>query len=207
MGGFGPDWVRLGFASVPFPLRRAPGTRYGPADPTAAAASRLPCGARFGRGPHELASLRQHVALIRPKLRSSAPQKGSTNPYRVPGFGAIESLVLLGGCCPHPSPLPEGRGRKMDAPRACPRRRVVCGAGWVTLLRRRAAQRLADQGHMLFERSEFMWTPPNASSAGESRSDRRSRVARAVPHAARRRAPATNPAANQAATKQQPTRS
>ncbi len=172
---------------------RAPGTRCGPADPTAAGASRLPCGARFPRGPHELASLKQHVALIREKLRSSAPQKGSTDPHRVPGLGVIGSSILFGGGSPHPSPLPEGRGSKRDAPRACPRRRVVCGAGWATLLRRRAAQRLADEGHMLFERSEFMWTPPSVSSAGESRSDRRSRVARAVRHAARRRIPDHTP--------------
>ena len=34
------------------------------------------CGARSGRGPHELAALRQHAALIRPALRSSAQTEG-----------------------------------------------------------------------------------------------------------------------------------
>jgi len=34
--------------------------------------------------------------------------------------------------------------------------------------RGRAAQRQADQGSLLFERSEFSETPPAASSAGQS---------------------------------------
>ncbi len=61
----------------------------------------------------------------------------------------------------------------------------ACGARWAPPLCRRSAQRLADQGHMLFERSEFMWTPPNASTAGEPRSGRHSEAARCAPHAGR----------------------
>ncbi|VWX61046.1 hypothetical protein VARIO8X_50013 [Burkholderiales bacterium 8X] len=66
-----------------------PGTRYGPVDPTArdpVASLGATCGARVSRGPHELASLKQHGALIRETLRSSARAEGSPSPHRVPGY-------------------------------------------------------------------------------------------------------------------------
>ena len=51
------------------------GVRYAPVAFTVPAASRLPCSARVWRGPHELALLKQHVALIRQTLRASAAQR------------------------------------------------------------------------------------------------------------------------------------
>ncbi len=185
----------------------AVGMRYGPADPTALVAARLPCSARVRRGPHELASLRQHVALIRQTLRASAAQKGSTNPHRIPpadvdalvsrsasavdsALTFLRSFVAVDGLPVFlPLPLGEGRGEGCrPQKRACrpshPQARCAVRVGR-SLLRRRAAQCFADQGHMLFERSEFMWTPRNASSAGQPRSGRRSRVARPVPRTGR----------------------
>ncbi len=179
--------------------RRAPGMRCAPVAFTVPVASRLPCAARLSRG---LAQTRFAQTIASPHPRKAALLGGTEAApvaHRMPGLGVIDLHVPWGGGGPHPSPLPEGEGARPaegeeSAEVVIPAPRVHVG-GWHAvrggraLLRRRAAERLADQGHMLFERSEFMWTPPNVSSAGESRSDRRSRVARAVPHAARRRTP------------------
>ena len=74
------------------------------------------------------------------------------------------------GRCPHPRPLPKERGSKSPAERSegpipsrAKQRPVRCpNPLWL----RRGAQRFADQGSQLFERSEFCETPRNASTAG-----------------------------------------
>ena len=45
----------------------------------------------------ELASLKQSRALIRERLRSSAPQRGSPDPHHMPGLGVCGRCVRLGG--------------------------------------------------------------------------------------------------------------
>ena len=64
--------------------------------------------------------------------------------------------------------------------------------GWYALGRplrhRRAAQRQADQGRVLSERSEFTRTPPAASSAGQPE---RPVTSAGTAHTAPRRAPDT----------------
>src|SRR6478735_3209674 len=50
----------------------------------------LPCGARFRRGPRKLASLKHARPFFRLKLRSSAAQRGSPVPHRLPGSGVFD---------------------------------------------------------------------------------------------------------------------
>ncbi|VTU21083.1 hypothetical protein H6CHR_01518 [Variovorax sp. PBL-H6] len=94
-----------------------PGTRYGPVDPTAAAPSGLPCGARLSRGLAQTRlRLKQSRALIRERLRSSAPQRG--RPTRT----ACRAWECSGVAC-----TSDLRPRTSGAsPRAYPRRRAVC---------------------------------------------------------------------------------
>jgi hypothetical protein len=70
--------------------------------------------------------------------------------------------------CPHPNPLPEGEGTRSRAKRwpeqhcKAERSKGPTHPLWL----RRGAQRFADKGSQLFERSEFCETPRNASTAG-----------------------------------------
>jgi len=73
--------------------------------------------------------------------------------------------------CPHPNPLPEGEGKRKTQGRAKrwpePHSKAERSKGpSAPLWLRRGAQRFADQGSQLFERSEFCETPRNASTAG-----------------------------------------
>ena len=82
--------------------------------------------------------------------------------------------------CPHPNPLPEGEGTRQTQGRAKRWPDQHCNAErskgpthplWL----RRGAQRFADKGSQLSERSEFCETPRNASTAGCPGAQRRGR--------------------------------
>ncbi len=82
--------------------------------------------------------------------------------------------------CPHPNPLPEGEGTRKTRGRAKRwpvgyARPSAATARVTPLWLRRGAQRFADQGSQLFERSEFCETPRNASTAGCPVAQRRGR--------------------------------
>jgi len=82
--------------------------------------------------------------------------------------------------CPHPNPLPEGEGTRKTQGREKRWPEPHCKAERskgpsAPLWLRRGAQRFADQGSQLFERSEFCETPRNASTAGCPVAQRRGR--------------------------------
>jgi len=88
---------------------------------------------------------------------------------RAPGGGYRRNIGEAR--CPHPNPLPEGEGTRQTQGRAkrwpdqhCKAERSKGPTHPLWL--RRGAQRFADQGSQLSERSEFCETPRNASTAG-----------------------------------------
>ena len=87
--------------------------------------------------------------------------EGPPTPRRVPGACRDVDAV-----CPHPGPLPGGEGGRQGVRHCCDHGDGGCPFGR-PLRHRRAAQRRADQGSQLSERSEFCETPPVASSAGK----------------------------------------
>ena len=152
----------------------APGARYGPADPAAPAASRLPCGARALRGLAELATLHFAQTAASPDPQNAAllgGAEGIGQPVPRTGLGG-GAKVAPSGCSPRMQPLPVHVGGRYALGRP--------------LRHRRAAQRQADQGRVLFERSEFTRTPPDASSAGQPEGPVTSA---GTAHTARRRTP------------------
>jgi hypothetical protein len=109
----------------------------------------------------KLASLKQGRALIRETLRSSAHTEGLWGPTRHrcarQGNTTANARQTRKAC------LPLGPSEAMA--------RSVPKPLWL----RRGAQRFADQGSQLFERSEFCETPRNASTAGCPVAKRRGR--------------------------------
>jgi hypothetical protein len=113
----------------------------------------------YGGGPQNslhFVPLRQLRPLSRLRLRSSAQPEGSGSGHRCarppkPFGPSLRSAVVKG-----PGPARPYTPHK-DAPW-----RVDSDPLWL----RRGAQRFADQGSQLFERSEFCETPRNASTAG-----------------------------------------
>ncbi len=103
------------------------------------------------------ASLRQLRPLSRFPLRSSAQPEGSGSGHRcarprIPNGPSLRSARVAEDPRPACHPTPH-----KDAPW-----RVDPDPLWL----RRGAQRFADKGSQLFERSEFCETPRNASTAG-----------------------------------------
>ena len=136
-----------------------PGMRYG-ADAPTTPALRAPfrCSLSAGSRPNSLRSNKGEPL----SAESCAPQR------------------RRGGA--HPAPHTGLERRRNDPERVDG---VGAPAPGGPLRRRRAAERQADQGSQLFERSEFCETPRNASTAGEPRSGRHSGADRAAPRTGR----------------------
>ena len=125
------------------------------------------CGARIWRGPAELASLKQLLALIRQILRSSAHTEGGERGPIPPSL----RLATADDLSPHPRAGDGVKPRAMTVASAAtrPGTRFPLSPLWL----RRGAEGSADQGQQLFERSEFCWTPPNLSTRGCPKRKRR----------------------------------
>jgi hypothetical protein len=110
-------------------------------------------------------ALRQLRPLSRFPLRSSAQPEGSGSGHRCARPGMPFGPSLRSAVVKDPGPARSCTPHK-DAPW-----RVDSHPLWL----RRGAQRFADQGSQLFERSEFCETPRNASTAGCPGAQRRGR--------------------------------
>jgi hypothetical protein len=123
----------------------------------------------YGGGPQNslhFVALRQLRPLSRLRLRSSAQPEGSGSGHRcarprMPFGPSLRSAWVAEDPRPARHPTPH-----KDAPW-----RVDSDPLWL----RRGAQRFADKGSQLFERSEFCETPRNASTAGCPVAKRRGR--------------------------------
>ena len=107
------------------------------------------CGARIWRGPAELASLKQLLALIRQILRSSAHTEGGERGPIPPSLRSAIPAMLSEPRQSHAQRRVPGTRTPNSPPLAAPR-----------------SGRFGGSGLALFERSEFSQTPPIPSTAG-----------------------------------------
>jgi len=180
--GLGPAADSLSFASPKEskqrkgdPTVRVPPLRYG-----------QPAVLDVGGGPQNslhFVTLKQLRPLSLLRLRSSAQPEGSWGPNRPSLRSALEQHGLAFASLGHAS-NPCGFTKLDDPFQAQQARSACCALGaeqrdgpgispplWL----RRGAQRFADQGSQLSERSEFCETPRNASTAGCPFAKRRGR--------------------------------